>query len=212
MTRSVINERLHCAITRSAAGGDPSRRWRSLSACSPTMRSSLTPFPRAKSPLLGDSLTARLPERARVPERHRRVSGATARGRHRARATDRRRSWPFVVRLHTPERLGTLSRLKHLREDRLRFCVAPADKEAAFSSHDPSHRLSFGPGKRALPSAVRRPCPVPRTLCAPAEVRGHFRGRGRIRTCVGYAGDFTDRSLWPLGHPPAHAPSRRSSG
>jgi predicted dinucleotide-binding enzyme len=28
-------------------------------------------------------------------------------------------------------------------------------------------------------------------------------GRGRIRTSVGYAGDFTDRSLWPLGHPPA---------
>ncbi len=27
-------------------------------------------------------------------------------------------------------------------------------------------------------------------------------GRGRIRTSVGYAGDFTDRSLWPLGHPP----------
>jgi hypothetical protein len=27
-------------------------------------------------------------------------------------------------------------------------------------------------------------------------------GGGRIRTCVGYAGDFTDRSLWPLGHPP----------
>src|SRR5439155_6765278 len=31
-------------------------------------------------------------------------------------------------------------------------------------------------------------------------------GRGRIRTCVGYAGDFTDRSLWPLGHPPASEP------
>jgi hypothetical protein len=29
------------------------------------------------------------------------------------------------------------------------------------------------------------------------------RGRRRIRTSVGYAGDFTDRSLWPLGHPPA---------
>jgi hypothetical protein len=28
-------------------------------------------------------------------------------------------------------------------------------------------------------------------------------GRRRIRTSVGYAGDFTDRSLWPLGHPPA---------
>jgi hypothetical protein len=27
-------------------------------------------------------------------------------------------------------------------------------------------------------------------------------GRRRIRTSVGYAGDFTDRSLWPLGHPP----------
>src|SRR5438874_1416312 len=27
-------------------------------------------------------------------------------------------------------------------------------------------------------------------------------GRGRIRTSVGCAGDFTDRSLWPLGHPP----------
>src|SRR5215213_3629072 len=26
-------------------------------------------------------------------------------------------------------------------------------------------------------------------------------GRDRIRTCVGNAGDFTDRSLWPLGHP-----------
>jgi hypothetical protein len=27
-------------------------------------------------------------------------------------------------------------------------------------------------------------------------------GRRRIRTSVGLAGDFTDRSLWPLGHPP----------
>ena len=27
-------------------------------------------------------------------------------------------------------------------------------------------------------------------------------GRRRIRTSVGYAGDFTGRSLWPLGHPP----------
>ena len=30
-------------------------------------------------------------------------------------------------------------------------------------------------------------------------------GRRRIRTSVGYAGDFTGRSLWPLGHPPASA-------
>ena len=29
-------------------------------------------------------------------------------------------------------------------------------------------------------------------------------GRRRIRTSVGYAGDFTDRSLWPLGHPPGN--------
>src|SRR5438874_12555612 len=29
-------------------------------------------------------------------------------------------------------------------------------------------------------------------------------GRGRIRTSVGCAGDFTDRSLWPLGHPPGN--------
>jgi adenylate/guanylate cyclase family protein len=27
-------------------------------------------------------------------------------------------------------------------------------------------------------------------------------GRRRIRTSVGFAGDFTGRSLWPLGHPP----------
>jgi hypothetical protein len=31
---------------------------------------------------------------------------------------------------------------------------------------------------------------------------GFVRGRRRIRTSVGIAGDFTDRSLWPLGHPP----------
>src|SRR5438874_3404729 len=31
-------------------------------------------------------------------------------------------------------------------------------------------------------------------------------GRGRIRTSVGIAGDFTDRSLWPLGHPPGERP------
>ena len=30
-------------------------------------------------------------------------------------------------------------------------------------------------------------------------------GRRRIRTSVGYAGDFTGRSLWPLGHPPGSA-------
>jgi uncharacterized protein YajQ (UPF0234 family) len=33
-------------------------------------------------------------------------------------------------------------------------------------------------------------------------MRAPLSGRRRIRTSVGIAGDFTDRSLWPLGHPP----------
>jgi uncharacterized protein YajQ (UPF0234 family) len=33
-------------------------------------------------------------------------------------------------------------------------------------------------------------------------MRTRLGGRRRIRTSVGFAGDFTDRSLWPLGHPP----------
>ena len=37
------------------------------------------------------------------------------------------------------------------------------------------------------------------------------RGRRRIRTSVGYAGDFTDRSLWPLGHPPGAPRIARAS-
>src|SRR5438445_3319048 len=36
------------------------------------------------------------------------------------------------------------------------------------------------------------------------NIPGSVGGRGRIRTSVGYAGDFTDRSLWPLGHPPGN--------
>ena len=41
--------------------------------------------------------------------------------------------------------------------------------------------------------------------------KGHFGGRGRIRTIVGVAGRFTVCSLWPLGHSPMTLPNQSNT-
>lgn len=51
--------------------------------------------------------------------------------------------------------------------------------------------------------------------CGTQSRMGKSSGGRRIRTSVGVADDFTDRSLWPLGHPPKGKPrkaSRRGCG
>src|SRR5439155_5152462 len=55
-------------------------------------------------------------------------------------------------------------------------------------------------------SLVRAP------LVRPVMRVGAVSGRRRIRTSVGIAGDLTDRSLWPLAHPPGTPDDSEQSG
>ena len=81
-----------------------------------------------------------------------------------------------------------------------------AGRRAASTPHAGSDpRLPAAGIVRSVYDAPTHPATMRRHITSVGRTVGRWEeecGRRRIRTSVGIAGDFTDRSLWPLGHPP----------